>query len=69
MPEPDIRKLIHEVKSPLTLLGVFFSSLNERESPEEVFSFIKQFSIPCKNAVKEIEKALEAISESKGAAQ
>lgn len=66
MKEPGLEQIVHEIKSPLTLLGVFLSALNELEDPEEAFSFAKKFMAPCKKALAEIEKAIGVIAESTG---
>lgn len=61
--EDDIRRLIHELKSPLTLLNIYFNALEEKKNQDEICSYISRYSGSCRNAVKEIERIVKMLSE------
>lgn len=65
----EIRKQIHQLKGSLTLLEVFFSSLDGKGTPDEVFSHVKRYSVPCRNAIKEMERIADALSGNGGEEQ
>lgn len=62
----NIEQQLHELKSPLTLLSVFFSALEEKKTPDEVFHHVKCYSKPCRKAISEIEMFAKNISKKNG---
>jgi len=50
--------LLHKAKGSIGILTLFFSTIPQKKSDEEVLKFVLKYSVQCEEAVANIEKAL-----------